>query len=93
VVICTLRGDCGSVRAASSTIRAYRHGLRAAEVEDQVRCARLKEPDLSLALQTGKRLDESATGFGLPITRELSGLYGGSLEFAHAPCGGPRVVI
>jgi hypothetical protein len=40
-------GDCGSVRAASSTIiRAYRHGLRAAEVEDRVRRARLKEPDL-----------------------------------------------
>jgi signal transduction histidine kinase len=55
----------------------------------------LKEPDVSKALQVGARLDESTPGFGfgLPITRELAELYGGSLDLACSPRGGLRVAV
>lgn len=55
----------------------------------------LKEPDVSKALQIGARLDESTPGFGfgLPITRELAELYGGSLDLGCSPCGGLRVAV
>lgn len=41
-------------------------------------------------LRPGRRLDESAPGygFGLPITRELAELYGGSLTLAPSNLGG-----
>ena len=44
-------------------------------------------------LQPGKRIDESMPGygFGLPITRELAELYGGSLGVASSDLGGLRV--
>ncbi len=46
-------------------------------------------------LRPGLRLDESqpGSGFGLPITRELADLYGGSLALGAAPAGGLRVVL
>lgn len=55
----------------------------------------LQEPEASQALQAGKRLDESTPGFGfgLPITRELAELYGGSLDLARSPCGGLRIAL
>jgi signal transduction histidine kinase len=55
----------------------------------------LKEPDVSKALQVGARLDESTPGFGfgLPITRELAELYGGSLDLVCSPRGGLRVAV
>ena len=44
-------------------------------------------------LQPGKRIDESMPGygFGLPITRELAELYGGSLGMALSGLGGLKV--
>jgi signal transduction histidine kinase len=46
-------------------------------------------------LQVGQRLDESVPGFGfgLPITRELTELYAGSLTLDKAEQGGLRVTI
>ena len=46
-------------------------------------------------LRPGHRLDESTPGygFGLPITRELAELYGGSLHLAPARLGGLRAVL
>jgi len=36
--------------------------------------------ELAEAVLPGRHLDESVPGFGLPITRELAELYGGSLS-------------
>lgn len=48
-----------------------------------------------LALQRGRRLDESVPGdgFGLPITRELAELYGGSLTLSRSSLGGLRASL
>jgi len=50
----------------------------------------LAEDRLPEVLRPGHRLDESTPGygFGLPITRELAELYGGSLELARSDLGG-----
>jgi signal transduction histidine kinase len=55
----------------------------------------LQQADISQALQAGKRLDETAPGFGfgLSITRELTELYGGGLELMRSPSGGLRAVL
>jgi signal transduction histidine kinase len=47
------------------------------------------------AMRPGRRIDESAPGygFGLPITRELAELYGGSLILAAAARGGLRALL
>lgn len=47
------------------------------------------------ALRPGQRLDESAPGygFGLPITRELAELYGGSLELGRSDLGGVKATL
>lgn len=46
-------------------------------------------------LLPGRRIDEGAPGhgFGLPITRELVELYGGSLALSRSALGGLRVTI
>ena len=46
-------------------------------------------------LRSGKRLDESAPGygFGLPITRELAELYGGSLSLKRSDLDGLAATI
>ena len=46
-------------------------------------------------LRRGKRMDESTPGygFGLPITRELAELYGGSLDLASSNLGGLKVSL
>ncbi len=45
-------------------------------------------------MQPGKRIDESEPGygFGLPISRELAELYGGSLTLGEAGIGGLKAV-
>jgi signal transduction histidine kinase len=55
----------------------------------------LQQANISQALQAGKRLDETAPGFGfgLSITRELAELYGGGLDLMRSPLGGLRVVL
>ena len=55
----------------------------------------LHAEQIAQVLQPGKRLDESAPGFGfgLSITQELVELYGGSLDFGRAPLGGLRVIL
>jgi signal transduction histidine kinase len=55
----------------------------------------LQQADVSQALQAGRRLDESAPGFGfgLSITRELAELYGGALDLSRSPLGGLRAVL
>jgi signal transduction histidine kinase len=47
------------------------------------------------AVKRGKRLDESkpGSGLGLSIVTETAGMYGGSLELAHAPLGGLRATL
>jgi signal transduction histidine kinase len=47
------------------------------------------------ALRPGQRLDEAAPGygFGLPIARELTELYGGSLKLEPGALGGLRVSL
>ena len=46
-------------------------------------------------LRPGKRIDESMPGygFGLPITRELAELHGGSLGLDTSPLGGLLVSL
>ncbi|TWB90645.1 signal transduction histidine kinase [Bradyrhizobium macuxiense] len=55
----------------------------------------LSPEQMSQALQAGRRLDESAPGFGfgLSITRELAELYAGSLTLDQSSLGGLRVAI
>ena len=53
-------------------------------------------PDMAaVALAPGRRLDESAPGygFGLPITRELAELYGGGLGLSVSPMGGLKAAL
>ncbi len=46
-------------------------------------------------LKPGQRIDESAPGhgFGLPITRELAELYGGSLSLSRSAAGGLKATL
>jgi hypothetical protein len=83
----TVTSECSKVAVSANAVRRGRCRGR--------RWPRLKEAELSKALRAGKRLDESTPGFGfgLLITRELAKLYGGSLEFAQAPCGGLRIAL
>lgn len=55
----------------------------------------LQPAEVERVLRPGQRMDEEAPGFGfgLSITRELVGLYAGTLEFSRAPLGGLRVVL
>lgn len=55
----------------------------------------LSETEASDVLGAGKRLDESTPGygFGLPITRELVELYGGTLGLGRSPLGGLQVSL
>jgi signal transduction histidine kinase len=55
----------------------------------------LSQEQLPEVLRPGKRMDEAAPGFGfgLPITRELAELYGGTLELGASPLGGLRVAL
>ena len=72
---------------------AVRSGLVDLSVEDDGPGV----PDDRMAdmLKPGRRIDESAPGhgFGLPITRELVELYGGSLALARSGLGGLRVTM
>lgn len=55
----------------------------------------LSPEQIDNAVQAGRRLDESAPGFGfgLSITRELAELYAGALTLSRSPLGGLRVEI
>ncbi len=55
----------------------------------------LSPEQMSQAMQAGRRLDESAPGFGfgLSITRELAELYGGSLTLDRSSLGGLRAAM
>jgi signal transduction histidine kinase len=55
----------------------------------------LRPDQMSQVLLPGKRIDESAPGFGfgLPIARELAELHGGELNLAGSPLGGLRVTL
>ncbi|WP_246788010.1 sensor histidine kinase [Bradyrhizobium sp. CCBAU 53421] len=55
----------------------------------------LSPEQMSQAMQAGRRLDESAPGFGfgLSITRELAELYAGSLTLDRSTMGGLRAAI
>ena len=55
----------------------------------------LSDDKLPEALLPGRRLDESVPGygFGLPITRELAELYGGSLALSRSGLGGLKAEL
>lgn len=55
----------------------------------------LTEAAIAEALQPGRRIDERTDGhgFGLPITRELAELHGGSLWLEVSPLGGLRATL
>lgn len=55
----------------------------------------LSDAQAAEVLSPGKRIDESTPGygFGLPITRELAELYGGTLGFGRSPLGGLRASL
>jgi hypothetical protein len=57
--------------------------------------AGLPDDKLPEALLPGRRLDESVPGygFGLPITRELAELYGGSLSLSRSGLGGLKAEL
>lgn len=55
----------------------------------------LSPEEAAMVVQPGERLDETVPGdgFGLPITRELAALYGGSLRLEAAPAGGLSAIL
>jgi signal transduction histidine kinase len=55
----------------------------------------LSEQQAIEVMQPGRRIDESAPGygFGLPITRELAELYGGTFALARSVLGGVRALV
>jgi signal transduction histidine kinase len=55
----------------------------------------LKLEDRARVMERGERLDESVpgSGLGLPIVRDISKLYGGSLELQQSPAGGLSAVL
>jgi len=55
----------------------------------------LSDGELAEAVLPGRRLDESVPGygFGLPITRELAELYGGSLSLTRSSLGGLKAEL
>jgi signal transduction histidine kinase len=55
----------------------------------------LSDGELPEAMLPGHRLDESVPGygFGLPITRELAELYGGSLSLSRSALGGLKAEL
>jgi signal transduction histidine kinase len=55
----------------------------------------LQPSQISQVLRPGERLDEGTPGFGfgLPITRELAELYGGTLSLEGSALGGLRVSL
>ena len=57
--------------------------------------AGLSDDELPEALLPGRRLDETVPGygFGLPITRELAELYGGSLSLSRSALGGLKAEL
>jgi len=57
--------------------------------------AGLSDGHLPEAVLPGRRLDESVPGygFGLPITRELAELYGGSLSLSRSALGGLKAEL
>ena len=57
--------------------------------------AGLSDGELPEALLPGRRLDQSVPGygFGLPITRELAELYGGSLSLSRSALGGLKAEL
>ncbi|WP_319529355.1 ATP-binding protein [uncultured Cohaesibacter sp.] len=50
---------------------------------------------MNVALERGKRLDESkpGTGLGLSIVVELAELYQGKFQITHSPLGGVRAIL
>jgi signal transduction histidine kinase len=55
----------------------------------------LSDPQTVEVMKPGHRIDESALGygFGLPITRELAELYGGTFALGRSAIGGLRAVV
>jgi signal transduction histidine kinase len=55
----------------------------------------LSDQQVAEVVRPGHRLDESAPGcgFGLPITRELAELYGGTFALGRSAFGGLRAVV
>lgn len=55
----------------------------------------LSDAQAADVLRPGQRIDESTPGygFGLPITRELAELYGGTLRFGRSALGGLQASI
>ena len=55
----------------------------------------LPDDAVAAVLRPGQRLDESSPGygFGLPITRDIASLYGGSLGLDRSPLGGLRATL
>ena len=48
-----------------------------------------------VVFRIGERLDERVpgSGLGLPIVRDLSGLYGGEIRLNNSPLGGLQAVL
>lgn len=76
-------------------VRAHHHDGRSVAIVIEDDGPGLRPDQISQVLRPGKRLDESAPGFGfgLPITRELAELYGGELNLDASALGGLRVTL
>jgi two-component system osmolarity sensor histidine kinase EnvZ len=44
-------------------------------------------------LDNARNIDESGTGLGLPIARDIAGSHGGDIELSKSPLGGLRVTV
>jgi two-component system osmolarity sensor histidine kinase EnvZ len=44
-------------------------------------------------LDNARNIDESGTGLGLPIARDIAGSHGGDIELSKGPLGGLRVTV
>ncbi len=76
--------------AVSARLQGQRIALSVADDGPGVPADRMAD-----MLKPGRRIDESAPGhgFGLPITRELVELYGGSIALSRAGLGGLDVTL
>ncbi|MGE0723313.1 MAG: sensor histidine kinase [Alphaproteobacteria bacterium] len=83
-----LDNACKWARGVAALTASVVDGRLSILVEDDG--AGLAPDEIERALAIGSRLDRAVAGdgFGLPIVRDLAGLYGGSLALGHASLGG-----